>query len=210
MHLLHHLQISVFRRKPLSIACTWGGVLALWAIGCLPDAPGEAGEKGKPMNTLRIQKDRFGAHGRRSGRDRYTLRNAHGMTVRLITYGATVTESLVPDRNGKLADVALGFDNLAQYETAEPLFRRTAGRVAFRITEGKFTLDGKPYHLTINARRTILHGGTKGLSKVVWHAEPWRIPPAGREVHASQPGRRPRLSGQSRRDRGLHADDEND
>ncbi len=124
------------------------------------------------MNTIGIEKDRFGVTADGVAVDRYTLRNARGMTVRLITYGATVTELLVPDRNGKLADVALGFDSLAQYETQSPYFGCTAGRVAFRINEGKFTLDGKPYRLTINAAPHHLHGGAKGLSKVVWRAEP--------------------------------------
>ncbi len=124
------------------------------------------------MNTVAIEKDRFGATADGVAVDRYTLRNSGGMTVRLITYGATVTELLVPGRNGEPADVALGFDNLAQYETQSPYFGCTAGRVAFRITEGKFTLDGKPYRLTINAAPHHLHGGTKGLSKVVWRAEP--------------------------------------
>lgn len=124
------------------------------------------------MNTHRIEKDRFGTTADGTAVDRYTLHNSHGMTVRLITYGATVTELLVPDRQGKPADVALGFDNLPQYETQSPYFGCTAGRVAFRINQGKFTLEGKPYSLTINAAPHHLHGGTKGLSKVVWHAEP--------------------------------------
>ena len=124
------------------------------------------------MNTLGIEKDRFGTTADGVAVDRYTLRNSRGMTVRLITYGATVTELLVPGRNGEPADVALGFDNLAQYETQSPYFGCTAGRVAFRITEGKFILDGTPYRLTINAAPHHLHGGTKGLSKVVWCAEP--------------------------------------
>ena len=157
------------------------------------------------MNTVAIEKDRFGATADGVAVDRYTLRNSGGMTVRLITYGATVTELLVPDRNGEPADVALGFDNLAQYETQSPYFGCTAGRVAFRITEGKFTLDGKPYRLTINAAPHHLHGGTKGLSKVVWRRAAGGLCRAGREAHPQEPRRRPGLSGQSRRDRGLHA-----
>jgi aldose 1-epimerase len=94
------------------------------------------------------------------------------MTVKIVTYGATVTELLVPDRQGKFADVVLGFDNLRQYETESPYFGCTVGRVGFRITNAQFTLDGKLYRLTRNAGQHHLHGGVKGLSKVVWRAEP--------------------------------------
>jgi aldose 1-epimerase len=102
---------------------------------------------------------------------RFTLRNSAGMMVRIIDYGATVTELWVPDRHGRFDDVVLGFDNLRQYETENPYFGSTVGRVAFRITEAEFTLDGKTYHLTRNAGPHHLHGGIRGLSKVVWRAE---------------------------------------
>jgi aldose 1-epimerase len=182
MHLFNQHQMPGYR--------TWGGVLAAWAMCCLPSPVLTKGAEEKPMNTPAIQKDRFGTTADGAAIDRYTLRNAHGMTVRLINYGATVTELMTPDRNGKLADVALGFDNLAQYETESPYFGCTAGRVAFRITAGKFTLDGKPYSLTINAAPHHLHGGTKGLSKVVWHAEPLEgaAAPAVKFTHRSPDG----------------------
>jgi aldose 1-epimerase len=93
------------------------------------------------------------------------------MTVRIITYGATVTELWVPDRHGKLDDVVLGFDHLGPYETQSPYFGCTVGRVAFRITNAEFTLDGRRYALTRNAGVHHLHGGARGLSRVVWEAE---------------------------------------
>jgi aldose 1-epimerase len=119
-----------------------------------------------------IEKDGFGTT--RDGKqvDRYTLRNASGLTAKIVTYGATVTELQLPDRNGQFADVVLGFDNLRQYETQSPYFGCVAGRVAFRITEATFTLDGKSYQLTRNTGRHHLHGGVRGFSKVVWAAEP--------------------------------------
>ena len=119
-----------------------------------------------------IEKDRFGITTDGRAVDRYTLRNARGTTLRLITFGATVTELWVPDRSGDRADVVLGFDDLALYERSRTYFGCTVGRVAFRIDEGRFTLDGRPYQLTINAPPHHLHGGTKGLSKVVWQAQP--------------------------------------
>jgi aldose 1-epimerase len=123
-----------------------------------------------------IEKDRFGVTADGLPVDRYTLRNTRGMTVRLITFGATVTELWVPDRHGDRADVVLGFDDLALYERSRTYFGCTVGRVAFRIDEGRFTLDGRPHQLTINAAPHHLHGGTKGLSKVVWQAEPLESP----------------------------------
>jgi aldose 1-epimerase len=116
--------------------------------------------------------DRFGVTADGVAVERYTLRNAAGMTVKIITYGATVTELRAPDRQGRFADVVLGFDSLRQYETDSPYFGCTVGRVAFRITNAQFTLDGKLYRLTRNAGQHHLHGGVKGLSKVVWRAEP--------------------------------------
>ncbi len=123
------------------------------------------------MTTTAIEKDRFGVTADGIPVDRYTLRNAGGTTVRLITFGATVTELWVPDWNGDRADVVLGFDDLALYERSRTYFGCTVGRVAFRIHEGRFTLDGRPHQLTINAAPHHLHGGTKGLSKIVWQAE---------------------------------------
>jgi aldose 1-epimerase len=124
------------------------------------------------MSNAGIEKNVFGATADGIQVDRYTLRNANGLTLRLITYGATVTELHLPDREGRLADVVLGFDRLEQYETESPYFGCIVGRVAFRITHGRFELDGKPYQLTLNTGPHHLHGGVKGLAWVVWKAEP--------------------------------------
>ena len=102
----------------------------------------------------------------------YTLTNDHGMVAKIMTYGAIVTELHVPDRNGKNADVVLGFDNLDQYLKGHPFFGAIAGRYANRIAKGQFVLDGKTFHLPINNGPNTLHGGTKGFDKYVWNAEP--------------------------------------
>ena len=125
-----------------------------------------------PMYDAPIETDLFGTTADGEPVRRYTLRGVAGITARIITYGATLTELLVPDRHGSLADVVLGFDNLRQYETESPYFGCIVGRVAFRTTNATFTLDGRTYHLTHNAGPHHLHGGTRGLSKVVWQAEP--------------------------------------
>ena len=102
----------------------------------------------------------------------YTLTNARGLTSKIMTYGATLTELRVPDKDGKIDDVVLGFDNLAQYLKGSPYFGATVGRVANRIARGKFTLDGKDYTLAVNNGPNHLHGGLKGFDKVVWNATP--------------------------------------
>ena len=102
----------------------------------------------------------------------YTLTNGKGMTAKIATYGATLTELHVPDRTGKEADVVLGFDSLDGYLKGSPYFGATVGRVANRIAGGKFTLDGNAYTLATNNGPNSLHGGTIGWDKKVWKAEP--------------------------------------
>jgi aldose 1-epimerase len=101
----------------------------------------------------------------------YTLTNKNGAVAKVMTYGAILTELHVPDKNGKMGDVVLGFDNLAAYERGHPFFGATVGRVANRIAKGRFKLDGKTYKLAINNGPNTLHGGLKGFDKKVWKAE---------------------------------------
>jgi aldose 1-epimerase len=101
----------------------------------------------------------------------FTLTNASGMQVRLITYGGIVTSLQVPDRNGVLGDVVLGFDSLAGYVKNPPYFGAIVGRYANRIAKAQFTLDGKKYRLAANNQANTLHGGIKGFDKAVWQAE---------------------------------------
>lgn len=124
------------------------------------------------MSRAEIRRDVFGVSSHGVQIDRFTLCNSQGTTLRLITYGAAVTELHLPDRGGRFDDVVLGFDALEQYESESPYFGCVVGRVAFRITEGRFTLDGNAYKLTRNTGPHHLHGGVKGLSWVVWDAVP--------------------------------------
>jgi aldose 1-epimerase len=103
----------------------------------------------------------------------YTLKNKSGMMAKVMTRGATLVELHVPDKNGKLANVVLGFDDIAGYESDKnQYFGCTTGRVANRIAKGKFTLDGKEYKLATNNGPNHLHGGVKrSLDKVVWKAQ---------------------------------------
>lgn len=102
----------------------------------------------------------------------FILKNDKGAIAKVITYGATLTELWLPDRNRKVGDVVLGFDKIEGYEGQHPWFGATVGRVANRIANASFTLDGKEYRLEANNGLNTLHGGSVGLSHVVWHAVP--------------------------------------
>lgn len=118
------------------------------------------------------RKTKFGKLPDGTAVDLFTLTNANGLVAKITNFGTIITELHIPDRNGKLGNIALGFDNLAQYLQGHPYFGCTVGRVANRIAGGKFSLDGKTYSLAITNGRNHLHGGVKGFDKVVWKAEP--------------------------------------
>jgi aldose 1-epimerase len=127
----------------------------------------KGGDKMKPT----VETEAFGKTKSGTPVDLFILTNSNGMKAKIISYGAILTELDVPDRNGKLGDVVLGFDNLEQYLVGHPHFGATTGRVANRIAKGKFTLDGKEYTLAINNGPNSLHGGLKGFDKMVWKGE---------------------------------------
>ncbi len=100
----------------------------------------------------------------------YSLANDAGMRVDVLTLGCIVARIEVPDRQGRPANVVLGFDALEDYERRSPHFGAVVGRFANRIAQGHFTLDGTDYRLETNNGPNALHGGRKGFDKVVWHA----------------------------------------
>lgn len=102
----------------------------------------------------------------------FTLKNAGGNTVAVTNYGGTVTQIVVPDKNGKLADVVLGFKTVREYQNNVPFLGVTVGRYANRIANGAFVLNGKEYKLACNENTfSHLHGGNSGFDKKVWDAE---------------------------------------
>ncbi|MFI5252171.1 MAG: aldose epimerase family protein [Bacteroidota bacterium] len=98
----------------------------------------------------------------------YTLVNPGGMKARITNYGGILVLLRIPGKNGSFDDVVLGFDSLAEYLRRNPHLGCVVGRYANRIAGGKFSLNGKEYHLAVNAGRNSLHGGLKGFDKVVW------------------------------------------
>lgn len=105
--------------------------------------------------------------------DVFTLTNPNGMEVRAITYGGIIVSLRVPDRDGRLGDIVLGYDSLDGYLEDSPYFGAIVGRYANRIAKGRFSLDGHVYSLATNNGPNHLHGGVRGFDKVVWDAEPF-------------------------------------
>jgi aldose 1-epimerase len=124
-----------------------------------------------PFGKLPAAKDKGGKDVPAQPVTRFTLVNRNGMVVKCIEYGAIITEIHTPDKTGKTADVALGFDTLEDYLKGHPYFGTNAGRCANRIANAKFTLDGKEYTLAANDKPHTLHGGVKGFDKQYWRGE---------------------------------------
>jgi len=108
----------------------------------------------------------------------FTLTNSSGMRVSLTDYGALTVSVEVPDKDGNLSDVTLGYDTLEGWLGNTSYFGATVGRYANRIAKGKFTLDGQAYTLATNNGENHLHGGIKGFDKCLWNAEPVETPDA--------------------------------
>jgi aldose 1-epimerase len=101
---------------------------------------------------------------------RYVLTNNKGAEASVISYGATLVSLKVPDRDGKSADIVLGYDTVKGYETGKSYFGGTIGRYGNRIARGEFTLDGTVFHLPTNDEPNSLHGRTVGFNKRIWTA----------------------------------------
>jgi aldose 1-epimerase len=101
----------------------------------------------------------------------YTLTNSAGAVLQIIDYGATVTSLRVPDREGKIQDVVLGYDAVQGYVDGTAYLGAVVGRYGNRIGKGRFQLDGNEYRLTVNDGENHLHGGKIGFNKVLWEAQ---------------------------------------
>ncbi|MCX7845456.1 MAG: galactose mutarotase [Dictyoglomaceae bacterium] len=143
------------------------------------------------MKDIYIEKSFYGTTEEGIPVDQYTLINRNGLILRVITYGATITELWVPDRNGVLEDIVLGFDTLYEYESPNnPYLGCIVGRYANRIAKGRFVIDGIFYQLALNDGENSLHGGIKGFHRKVFKAIPMKLPlgPALRLKYFSHDG----------------------
>jgi len=143
---------------------------------------GGCSDKPQKENKMSVTQEAYGKLPDGTQIDQFTLCNANGLKVKIINYGAIVTAVETPDRNGKIENITLYRDSLADYmETKDgkpttPYFGATIGRYGNRIAKGRFTLEGKEYKLAVNNGPNALHGGLKGFDKVVWKAEPVKTP----------------------------------
>lgn len=150
--------------KECLTAVTIPALVAACLCGCETLTTGD-------VQGISITKQPFGRTPQGQSVDLYTLTNANGLQATVITYGATVTTLSIPDREGRFADIVLGYEDLNGYIGDNVYLGCTAGRFAGRVAKGKFTLDGVEYPLTINNGPNHLHGGSKGFNKVVWSAK---------------------------------------
>ncbi|CAL5068228.1 unnamed protein product [Urochloa decumbens] len=124
-------------------------LLALLGLAALAAAAGGANAAGRKMVGV------------------YELRKGD-FSIKVTNWGATLTSVVLPDSKGNLADVVLGYDTIAEYVNGSSYFGALVGRVANRVANARFVLDGKAYHLFRNDGKNALHGGKRGFSKVIW------------------------------------------
>ncbi len=140
-------------------------------IACRQQKPGVTGVAGMEM-----KKEIFGRLPDGKEVEAFILTNSHGLRAKIMTYGATLISLEIPDRDGQLADIVLGHNNLEGYLKREtnPYFGATVGRYANRLAKGRFMLNGNEYHLATNDGPNHLHGGLNGFDRVLWKGEPFR------------------------------------
>ena len=146
-------------------------VTAIYMSGCEKEPTTSKEPQAKETSEMSILKESFGQTTDGEQVDLYTLANANGLRARITNYGAILVSLEVPDRDGKLADITLGYDTLDGYIKKGSFFGATVGRYANRIGGAGFVLNGIEYKLAANNGENHIHGGRKGFDKVVWNAE---------------------------------------
>ena len=158
--------------KPISTTIAIAGIFGLASVAGSGGEQSPAAPAAPAAARAGVTRAAFGKLPDGTAVESFTLRNARGVEVRAITYGAIITSLRVPDRAGRLGDVVLGHDDLAGYLDKPAYFGSVVGRYGNRIAKGRFTLDGKTYTLATNNGPNHLHGGIRGFDKVVWKADP--------------------------------------
>lgn len=150
--------------KPIFIQFCRLLIIPFLLIGCSSSNTEEA--------NVKLKREHFGTLQDGTEIMAYTLTNANGISMKVISFGGIITSLKTPDRDGTLEDIVLGYDNLEGYVTKNPYFGALIGRFGNRIANGQFTLDGQTYDLAKNNGPNHLHGGIKGFDKVVWDIKP--------------------------------------
>ncbi len=144
--------------------------LAILLAGCNRGKKGESETEHKNPR-CKVEKSHFGISPQGDSVALYTLKNEKDYVIKITDYGGIITEIHTPDRNGKMGNIALGFDNLEQYQEGHPYFGSLIGRYGNRLANAQFSLDGESYQLAVNNGNNALHGGIKGFDKVIWDVE---------------------------------------
>lgn len=153
------------------------GALGLFALlvlsGCGQDAPAtQAVAKERPASDyLTVSEAPFGATPQGKAK-LYTLKNANGMEVAITNWGGILVSWMAPDKQGRMADIALGFNDVETYVQGHPYFGATIGRYGNRIAKGQFSLGVDSYQLDVNDGSNHLHGGQEGFHNQLWEATP--------------------------------------
>lgn len=163
-------KIIALSNYPLISGLTLIIALAMLVAGC------NRGKKGEPETEhknprCKVEKSHFGITPQGDSVALYTLKNEKDYVIKITNYGGIITEIHTPDRNGKMGNIALGFDKLEQYLEGHPYFGALIGRYGNRLANAQFSLDGEKYQLAANNGNNALHGGLKGFDKVIWDVE---------------------------------------
>ncbi len=145
-------------------------VVVIGLTQCKTEKPADSDETTETETVVSFEKKAYGTTPEGENVDMYSLKNANGMQIDVITYGGIITNWTAPDKDGVYEDIVLGYDSLSQYIASNPFFGALIGRYGNRIAKGKFSIDGTEYTLATNNDPNHLHGGEKGYDKVVWTA----------------------------------------
>ena len=145
--------------------------LAFALLSHSPNMPA-AEASAKHDSPMSIERANFGKTQQGEAVEIYTLKNANGLTAKVLTYGAVLYALEVPDKDGHLTNITANCASLADYETKSPCFGALLGRYANRIARGQFALDGRQVKVSLNAGPNHIHGGFRGFHKRVWDAAP--------------------------------------
>jgi aldose 1-epimerase len=160
-------KILVLSNYPLITGISLIVALIILIAGCKSGNKEETSSEQKSPK-CKVEKSFFGKTAEGDSVMLYTLKNEKDIVVKIMSYGGIITEIHTPDRNGKLGNITLGFDNLDQYLAGHPNFGALIGRFGNRIAKAQFSLDGENYQLAVNNGNNSLHGGLKGFDDVLW------------------------------------------
>jgi len=163
-------KILALSNHPLITGISLIVALLLMLTSCSSGKKKEPAEEQKNPK-CKVEKAFFGMTPEGDSITLFTLKNERDIVVKIMNYGGIITEIHTPDKNGKLGNITLGFDNLDQYLAGHPNFGALIGRYGNRIANARFSLDGETYQLAANNGNNSLHGGVKGFDDVVWEPE---------------------------------------